>query len=242
MSASRAALGHAAPGRTFAGLRRRHPQWWFVGIAAATWLAPLALHRDLGEGHAAHRGLAAVLVWTVMSVAMMTPVALPALRYVALNSLRGRRRRSMTAFAGAYLAVWIAVGSAATAAVAATAALPGMTGGRLFAGTLAVAALWQVTGEKRRALNACGRAVPIRPFGARADASCARYGAMEAWRCVRACWALMLVPAVATGGAFLWMAAVTALILAEERRVGRRHLPRASAAALALFAATVALA
>lgn len=51
--------------------------------------------------------------WMVMAAAMMLPITLPAGRYVATNSIRGRRLRALAVYTVAYLLVWTAFGAAA---------------------------------------------------------------------------------------------------------------------------------
>jgi predicted metal-binding membrane protein len=180
--------------------------------------------------------------WTLMAMAMMAPVALPAVRHVGLNSMRRRRQRSMGVYLGVYVAVWAGFGAVALAAVHLARETLGLDERVLLALALATAGAWQVTRAKRRAVLACGRTVPLPPVGLRADAGCARFALKSAWRCVKSCWALMLVMAVMGPASIFWMAGLTALVLVEERtRIGRRLL-RPSGAVLALAAALVLLA
>jgi predicted metal-binding membrane protein len=104
-----------------------------------------------------------------------------------------------------------------------------------------MAAIWQLTRTKRRALFACRRTVPLPPVGRRADAGCARFALLQGWRCVVSCWALMLIMLMVGHAGLIWMVVLTALILVEElTRLGRRLL-RPSAAALAFVGGLVVL-
>jgi predicted metal-binding membrane protein len=174
-----------------------------------------------------------------MTIGMMVPVTLPAVRHVGLNSLRSRRRRAMAVYFAVFVGVWVAFGAVALAAERIAHEI--IDGRDLLALALTVAAAWQLTRIKRRALFACRRTVPLPPVGRRANAGCARFALVQGWRCVVSCWALMIVMLVAGHAALVWMAVLTALMLVEElTRVGRR-LVRPSAAPLALAAGLVAL-
>jgi predicted metal-binding membrane protein len=174
-------------------------------------------------------------------VAMMVPATLPAVRYVALNSMRRRRMRAMAVYTVVYVAAWVAFGLAALGAHHLLRAHLGLGDSLLLAVALAVAAGWQLTRAKRRALYACGRTVALPPVGRRADAGCARYALLHARRCMRSCWALMLVMVAAGHSSLPWMAALTALVAAEELTVRGRAVTRPAAVALAAAAAAVAL-
>src|SRR5215207_6691226 len=87
---------------------RRHPEYGAVLVVVAAWGTVLGTHAGAGV-HAAGAGAPGTLravqalpVWTVMCVAMMVPAALPAVRHVAANSLRWRRRRAVAQFLIAY--------------------------------------------------------------------------------------------------------------------------------------------
>ena len=58
---------------------------------------------------------------------------------------------------------------------------------------------------------------------------------------MRSCWAIMVVMAAVGHSGLVWMAALTALVVAEELTVSGRRLTRPAAAALAVAAAAVAL-
>ena len=183
----------------------------------------------------------ALVEWGLMSVAMMLPVTLPAIRHVALNSLRPRRHRAMALFVMVFVGMWVGFGAAILAvqrwmqnSMAVDDRLP-------LAAALLTAAAWQVSTFKRRAVFQCRRTVPLPPVGVRADAACARFAWRHGWRCLISCWALMVVMTLAGHGGMWLMAAVTVLTLLEElTRFGPRLL-RPSAAVLALSAGAVAL-
>jgi predicted metal-binding membrane protein len=196
-----------------------------------------------GAEHGSGSLPAALAGWTLMSVAMMMPVALPAVRHVGLNSLRQRRQWSMFVFVAVYVGAWAAFGILALTWQRLALRTIGIDAPILLASTLLVAAGWQLTRVKRRALLACRRTVPLPPIGRRADAGCARFGLRQSRRCVASCWALMAVMVTVQQAAAVWMLSLTALLAAEElTRPGRRggRLLPLSATALATVAAIVA--
>jgi predicted metal-binding membrane protein len=220
------------------------PEWRIAVLALSAWLALLAglgLHRThLGPDHSPVDVLAGVPGWSVMVVAMMVPVTLPAVRYVGLNSMRSRRQRAMALYTAVYVGAWAVLGITALGADHLVREHLGLGDRAVLALTLAAAAAWQLTRAKRRALFACGTTVPLPPRGLRADVGCVRYALLQAWRCIQSCWALMLVM-VAVGHSPPWMAALTALVVAEELTVRGRRVTRPAAAVLAGAAAAVAI-
>jgi predicted metal-binding membrane protein len=179
--------------------------------------------------------------WTLMAIAMMVPITFPAVRHVGLNSIRTRRQRAMFLYSAVYVSIWIAFGVVALTAAHLFGEAFGLGGPALLPLALATTAAWQLTRTKRRALFRCRRTVPLPPIGLRADAGCARFALQQGARCVISCWPLMLVMTVVGHAGLLWMAALTALAVAEELTLMGRRLLRPSAAAFALAAALVAL-
>ncbi|MEU4195419.1 DUF2182 domain-containing protein [Kribbella sp. NPDC026611] len=228
---------------------RWRPEWPFALVVAAAWTAVVAgvgVHTEHAQMHDHHPGHsmqaspmpwlpAALLGWTVMSVAMMAPIALPAVRHVGLNSIRSRRRWAMSIYFATYVAIWVVVGVVASA-VAEAIKIDNRT---LLAVLLVVAAGWQLTSIKRRSLNRCWRTVALPPVGRRADAACARFAWRQALRCLTSCWALMAVMAAVQQAAVVWMIALTALIATEELTLFGRRLLGLTAAALSVFAGLV---
>lgn len=221
---------------------RWRPEWRVAIVAVAAWialLAGLAVHGVLlGPHHGPFAGLA---VWTLMVVAMMVPVTLPAVRYVGLNSMRRRQQRAMALYTAVYVGVWVLFGLPALGLDHLLGTHLGISEQVLLAIVLALAGGWQLTRTKRRALYACGRTVPLPPLGRRADAGCARFAVVHGWRCVQSCWAIMLVMVVIGHSSLVWMIALTALVVAEELTVRGRRLTEPAAAVLALAATAVAL-
>jgi predicted metal-binding membrane protein len=237
--------GVHAQGQRLALTLQWRPEWRVAAVAAAAWLALLAglgmNHADLGANHSAAGVVAGLPGWSLMVVAMMVPVTLPAVRYVGLNSVRRRRRRAMALYTAVYVGIWTLLGATALAIDHLLRVHLGLGDRLLLVLALLAAAGWQLTRAKRRALFACGRTVPLPAFGRRADAGCARYALLHARRCIQSCWAIMLVMVAVGHSNLAWMAALTALVVAEELTVRGRAVTRPAAAVLALAAAAVAV-
>jgi predicted metal-binding membrane protein len=156
---------------------------------------------------------ASLPMWGLMAVAMMLPTTMPAVRHVAVNSLYWRRRRAVLEFIAVYLGIWAAFSALVLGVVISQA-----PAGSVFVlpVVLAIAALWQLTPLKRRALRACHRPRPLPPYGWRATAGVARFGLGNGGACLASCWAMMLTMAVVGSARLAWMAALTALIAIEK--------------------------
>lgn len=200
---------------SFGWLRRaawRHVEWWSLLLCAAAWVWMLA-PRHAGPHVHAHHGFNA---WMVMTLAMMLPLVVPALRATAARSFWARRHRAVAVFLAGYIAVWACAGVVAVVALRAWPHAWVFAAAALFL----LAAIWQSTRAKLRALVACHRTEPLSPRGWRADRDCARFGIHAGVACVRSCWALML--ACFVSGSAAVMIGLTAVAFAE-RRISRRH-------------------
>jgi predicted metal-binding membrane protein len=237
--------GLRARGQRLALTLQWRPEWRVAAVATVAWLALLAglgMHRaHFGPHHSPAGVMAGLPGWSVMVVAMMVPVTLPAVRYVGLNSMRRRRQRAMALYSTVYVGAWALFGVTALGTDHLLTVHLGLSRSVLLALALVAAAGWQLTRAKRRALFACGRTVPLPPLGRRADAGCARFALLHALRCMQSCWAIMLVMVAVGHSGLAWMVALTALVCAEELTVRGRRLTRPAAAVLAVAAAAVAL-
>jgi predicted metal-binding membrane protein len=176
-------------------------------------------------------------MWGAMSAAMMLPVALPAIRYVAFNSLPSRRIRVVATYTVAYISVWLAFGAVSTGLNRYLSDAAGLDRGLLLAVSLVAASGWQISGWKLRALYQCHRTVALPPFGSRADAACVRFALLQGFRCLRSCWALMALMSFtghAGAQALAVAATLTALIAFEELSEDGTQVLYPSAAVLAL--------
>jgi predicted metal-binding membrane protein len=226
---------------TRARRRWRPPEDVALAVVVAAWLVLPAMTyhaASVTAPSAVHAAADAVLAWVVMTAAMMGPVALPAVGHVARNSLRWRRGRAVAWFAAAYGAVWLVAG---VVLLTLAAIVPGGRSLRALAVSLAVAAAWQVSPLKRRALAACHRTVPLPPIGRRATLGCVRFGLRHGLACAASCWAVMAAMAVTPGAHVLVAAALTPVVAVERYALRPRKASRRTAAALGLAAAGVAL-
>ena len=177
--------------------------------------------------------LAAAPMWALMAVAMMVPPALPAVRHVAVNSLYWRRRRAVLEFLLGFLGIWIAfsvlvLGPLSTWEIARSE--------WALAAALALAAAWQLTPLKWRALRDCHRPSPLPPRGWRASLGAARFGWRKATACLLSCWAMMVAVALITSSMLIWMAVLTGLIYLEKLNLKPRSAARRVAIPLTLAA------
>jgi predicted metal-binding membrane protein len=178
--------------------------------------------------------------WAVMVAAMMTPVALPWVRHVGRNSVRGRRIRAMAIYLSTFLGVWIVAGAAAVVGWTVAASQFGVPSRPAVSIALLGAAAWEIGGAKRRALLRCGVTVPLPPAGWRADRGCIRFGLFEARRCVTTCWALMALMIVIGQMTIAPMAVVATIIFVEQWTTFGWRLLKPNAAILVVLAAVSA--
>jgi predicted metal-binding membrane protein len=204
-----------------------HPELGAAAVAAGAWTLLLvhAQHPHApGEPY-----LADLSGWVVMAVAMMVPGALADVRLVALSSMWHRRQRTIALFLGSYLSVWIGFGVLTVGVAEGVGIL------------LALAAAWELTPWKWRAVRRCHLIETLPPRGARADAACTRAGLRYGTSCAVSCWPLMLAMAAASHQAVALMALLTVVVAAEKILVRSARL-RAPAAAAIAAAALLALA
>ncbi|GGK42127.1 hypothetical protein GCM10010124_38650 [Pilimelia terevasa] len=191
----------------------------------------VVLHARDSAGHAHGPADVTFGAGLLMTVVMMLPTCLPAVRYVAAQTFP--RGRTVPALLAAYLAPWVAF---AALAVPVVGLLPA---GAQAAGTLAVAGLWQLTPAKRACLRGC-RGVRVPPAGGRrAVAASARLGLRHGLACVGSCWAMMLAMLV-TGG-LLWMLPLLLVVWWEKVLARGRMLARPTAVMFAALALAYAL-
>jgi len=222
-------------------LTRRRPEWWALALCAIAWvlLSAQAITRPPGSGwsHPHHHGAAGpvdvaaplsawrsgAVHWSLMVVAMMLPLVVTAIRATSRRSLWSRRNRAIGGFLVGYLSPWLVLGLAASA-IAAAIGLEDRRGlPALAAVGFGVAAAWQVTPVKRRAVWSCHRTAPLAPEGWRADRDCIRYGWDIGKRCLVSCWAMMLA-CVLAGHNLPTMACVGVLGAVERYTARPRRL------------------
>jgi predicted metal-binding membrane protein len=167
------------------------------------------------------------VMWAVMMVAMMVPSATPfILLFARLNRTRETRADPVlptTAFAAGYILVWTGYSAVATLAQwglhrAALLSPSAASASPLFGGALLLAAgIFQWTPLKQACLTQCRS-----PLGfLMSEWREGRRGALimgfkHGWYCVGCCWILMALLFVAGVMNLLWMAVITAFVLAEK--------------------------
>jgi predicted metal-binding membrane protein len=157
--------------------------------------------------------------WALMIVAMMFPLVVPMVRHVAARSFADLRERSVGSFVAGFFMIWLM--AAAGASVALVLLRAGLHTLHLapWAGLIgcALAALWQLSAAKLRAINRCHGTVALRPWPEDAGRDAIGFGLLHGTRCVRACLPVMVLPLVG-GLGLAAMAAISAILLAERAR------------------------
>jgi predicted metal-binding membrane protein len=209
----------------------RHPELAAAGVAAGAW-ALLVAH-SLQPHPWPEPYVAALSGWVVMAAAMMVPGALADVRRVALASMWHRRQRTIAIFLASYVCVWVGFGAVAIGFVDWTGLVAGVA--------LLLAAAWELSSTKWRAVRRCHLVEALPPRGLQADAACGRAGLRYGWRCIVACWPLMLAMAAAGHQALPLMALLTAIVAVEKIAVrsARLRVPLAGVLAAAALVAVV---
>src|SRR5688572_24233695 len=176
---------------TVVARRRSGLEWAVIAVIgsawAVLWLAQFST--DL-----AMRALAI----TAMTVGMMVPLALPATRHVAQNSLRRHRPGAVLTFLAAFAAIWILLTLGAELMNIVGGRLLPVSRGSLILATVAAIA-WHWTPWRRHALRACARSCPLPPHGWLATKARLAFGMSLGARCAMTCFpAMLLVMSVGT--------------------------------------------
>ena len=206
-------LRNRAPGKWLRRFFWTHPEWWSFAPAAAAWVAVVA-HAGGQQGHINHSMPFHVeyLYWGLMVVAMMVPLMIAPLRWVAFRSFRLRRHRAILLFIAGLLLPWMVVG----AGVAWIRTFDWGHNPLVAAGLFGLAALWVLVPARKRALVFCHLTIPLAPSGWNADRDCLRFGLIVGGSCIATCGLLMLACAV-TGHNLIAMLAGSALGALEFR-------------------------
>ena len=229
--------GTSASGSGMPGMSGMSGMAGMPGMAGMSSMAGMS--GMAGMGSSSSHGAAATLLgsglalatamWTLMVVAMMVPAALPAVQHVAVNSLRWRRRRAAATFLAVYIAIWAAFGAVL---IALARLWSGVDAKLVLAAALAVAAGWQLTVHKRRALRDCHRPSPLPPSGRAATRGVLGFAWRNSSACVRSCWAMMLAMGLASSMMIFWMVAITGIVLTEKLATKPRQATRVAAVLL----------
>lgn len=191
-------------------------------------------------------GLLYLAMWTVMMVAMMFPAAAPLVGMYArtqstVSPLRGYART--TAFIGAYLVIWAALGMAPLAVNLgvpwddAGSALP-----YVIAGALILLSVYQLSPYKNLCLRHCRS-----PFGFLLHnyrpglGGAVRLGLGHGRYCVGCCWALFALMVVVGSMNIAWMAVIAAVLFLEKLAPRGETVARATGVAAGAAAVVVVL-
>jgi hypothetical protein len=224
----------------------RHPEWWVLALSAAAW-ATISVSALAGTGTDDHaHGMAlegggpssvvarGIRDWMLMVVAMMFPFTVGSVQVTAARSLWRRRHRAIVAWLVGYSVPWLLVGLVA--------ALPSARMDTTRASAVwvalafALAAVWQATDRRARALNACHRTWPLAPTGWRATRDCVRAGWGTSTSCVAVCGPLMVACSLLGHGPLGLVVMVGASAVAVIERYSVRPDPRLLGGGVALHA------
>ncbi len=208
-----------APGQWLRRFFWTHPEWWTLVLVALAWGTIVAPAGGTQE-HMRHTMPAPDpmsfqeewLHWGLMVVAMMVPLMLEPLRWVAFQSYRHRRHRAILLFLLGFLLPWMVIGIG----VATLRTLDWSRNPLLAAGTFGLAALWVLVPVRMRALVFCHLRLPLAPAGWKADRDCLRFSLLISASCIGVCGLLMLACAL-TGHNLIAMLGGTVLGALEYR-------------------------
>ena len=192
----------------------RHPEWWSVALSITAWMALLSRPQH----SAAHQSTAInLMLWLLMVVAMMFPLVMPQVRQAAFHSLWSRRHQAIGLFLTGYVVPWLAFGALV---ILIQNGLPiDKRASAIVA--IVIAAAWQASRSKRRALRNCHRIMPLAPRGWRANWDCLMFGWQIGTACMCGCWAMMLVCAV-SDHSILTMSVATLIAIYDRAGMGQR--------------------
>jgi predicted metal-binding membrane protein len=206
--------------------------WAFLFWAVVDMSNPLAQLMMPMSAHWSSANVVAVFaMWTLMMVAMMLPSATPMLLTVATLNRRKVDTSPTWAFAGGYLALWVAFSAAATAVQwclqDADMISPMMvsTSQVMSALLLLAAGVFQFTPLKRRCLRHCRTPMGFLITDWRDGLSGAwTMGLRHGVYCLGCCWALMCLLFVIGVMNLAWVGALTLAVLAEKTLPGGERI------------------
>lgn len=166
-----------------------HPEWWSLVLSVLAW-GMVTRHAIAHQGHVHHimPFHEEFLNWCMMVVAMMVPLMMDPLRWIAFQSFRHRRHKAIFLFLVGFLLPWSMVGMFA----AWLRTFYWSHNPLLAAGAFVLAAFWVPIALRTRARVLCHRTVPLVPSGWKADRDCSGYGLLMGYSCVVTCGILML--------------------------------------------------
>jgi predicted metal-binding membrane protein len=179
------------------------------------------------------RGWSELPFWILMCVATMIPVAVPAVRHVAANSLRRRRQRAIAGFLLAYLGLWVAFGAVTLPVLEALdQAAPRWP--TILAGA-AIVVVWQLLPLQAGLHRRCHQTVALPPLGWRAHLGCLRFGSHHGLACLAVCGPLMVLMALLLHAGLVWMVVLSAVIVVIRLYPGSAPLVAADRAMSRLY-------
>ncbi|MFF4757108.1 DUF2182 domain-containing protein [Streptomyces sp. NPDC001292] len=224
------------------GRRRACPAGLLLVAAAIAWSWVVTRWGGM-QATTATMGLgltAFLVVWTLMTAAMMLPSTAPVAALYA-RTITVRRSRRMVAFTVAYLLVWATAGLPAYAlavGLGRAATLPAAAGTAVAAAVFAVSGVYQLTPLKDRCLARCRSPIGLmlRYASYPGPSRDLRAGAHHGAFCLGCCWPLMLL-LTAFGLMNLWAMVVLAVVITAEKLA-----PAGRLVARAVGVASIALA
>lgn len=213
----------------------RHPEWWGLALSLLAWFSFLvrwdgAVSSEFAAPHLHHPDPAEgiflpwaseMFAWMVMVVAMMLPLIVDCIRVTAVRSMWERRDRAIFLFICGYLAVWTIAGLVLCGATVSLETQAWFHPPIVSMTAFSLAAFWQFTTTKRRALISCHRTIPLAPHGWHANTDCLHYGWLIGGSCLVNCGVLMV--ACSLSGHSLEAMVGTGFIIAVERYMPRPH-------------------
>lgn len=194
------------------------PTAWF-GVGGTGFAGPAPAGEHTMQGVFTASGL---LMVTLMTVAMMGPMAIPGARTVAFTSLWWRAGRATGWFFVAFTLSWTAVAVClATVAELLVGLLP--TPATATGIVLLLCALAQLDPRRTDRSKACDRPMRLRSNGSDANVDCARFGVLTAYRGLWLC-ALPMLAMLTLPASLLMMALLTTLSVTDRVTEGRRRL------------------
>ncbi len=170
-----------------------HPEWWTLALAAVAWgmiLSYAIAHQ--GHAQATISFLPEFSNWGLMVMAMMVPLVLAPLRWVAFRSFRYRRHQAILWFLIGFFVPWLLIGLG----VAWLQTLQVSHNLFLAPALFALSALWVLAPLRKRAFVYCHSTVPLAPSGWHADRDCLKFGALIGSSCLATCGLLMVACAL----------------------------------------------
>jgi hypothetical protein len=220
----------------------RRPELVPLGAAAVGWAAAFtpwfghgsAIGGTPGAGPSHLHHVAAI---SAMTLAMMSPLAIPLVRTVSSTSTWWRVRRAVLLAFAAFALTWMSIGLALHVVVEALSEPAGRPA-RVAGAALVAFALLQLHPRRKLQVLRCGRPRALRARGWTAEVDCLHLGADTAARCGQVC-GLPMLAMVAVPSSLVLMAGLTAASLVE--RVWGRRWPAVVAPALALASGAVGI-